>query len=514
MKRTYHMIVLVAVAFAVTACYKDLSTEADKTIPDIVISSESDVINAAYGDEITISPTVTEEGRTAEDFTYHWEVDLKPDNSINRIDLGDSTALSYKVGQSPSDNPYYITLTVTDKVTGIAAMKGWKMYVSNSLGEGLLVAYTRDGGKTSDMDLVSSPAITYGYSGTTAHYTRNLYSFANGAPVAGRINAILSRVCSSAAVFNESTIVVGSDKHIFTLNPTTYKFIKQDNELFNSTTETSFGTTDLFNYAGYFSAAVVSGTLYGIVCNSDNSYSRLKYSLTPSNFFAKENVAFSYMDQGSLGAFAADQGKFYYMMGWMSMNGGFDEVPGTLSFSLTGAKALAAGPSKSMSLAWLLKAADNSYHIVRVDMSGNDPVAEEYLVNGDGLDQAVCYAFCDNADVMYYATSSKIYSVILSGGKATVKALSWTPDSSSEKITGIQQYIQAWYGTQQIYLSDYAFPIATNRLQMVVTTYNEATGEGKLYIRPFNVSTGLFTFKDNGTLSGFGQITAVTSTLR
>lgn len=43
------MIVLVAVAFAVTACYEDLSTEADKTIPDIVINGRSDVINAAYG---------------------------------------------------------------------------------------------------------------------------------------------------------------------------------------------------------------------------------------------------------------------------------------------------------------------------------------------------------------------------------------------------------------------------------------------------------------------------------
>lgn len=197
------------------------------------------------------------------------------------------------------------------------------MCVSNSLGEGLLVAYTRDGGKTSDMDLVSSPAILMAIqarrliaAGTCIHFKRCSCGRKD------QCNPV--RVCSSAAVFNGSTIVVGSDKHIFTLNPTTYKFIKQDNELFNSTTETSFGTTDLFNYAGYFSA-VVSGTLYGIVCNSDNSYSRLKYSLTPSNFFAKENVAFPIWIRVALGP-SRQIGKFYYMMGWMSMNGGFDGV--------------------------------------------------------------------------------------------------------------------------------------------------------------------------------------------
>ena len=44
--------------------------------------------------------------------------------------------------------------------------------------------------------------------------------------------------------------------------------------------------------------------------------------------------------------------------------------------------------------------------------------------------------------------------------------------------------------------------------------YNEKTGEGKIYLRPFNVSTGLFTSKNNGTYGGFGEITAICPTFR
>ena len=36
--------------------------------------------------------------------------------------------------------------------------------------------------------------------------------------------------------------------------------------------------------------------------------------------------------------------------------------------------------------------------------------------------------------------------------------------------------------------------------------------EGKIYMRPFNLSTGMFNYKDNGTLEGFGEISEVAPT--
>ena len=47
-----------------------------------------------------------------------------------------------------------------------------------------------------------------------------------------------------------------------------------------------------------------------------------------------------------------------------------------------------------------------------------------------------------------------------------------------------------------------------------VASYDETTGEGKIYLRPFNLSTGLFTMQNNGVYDGFNEITALTTTLR
>ena len=51
-------------------------------------------------------------------------------------------------------------------------------------------------------------------------------------------------------------------------------------------------------------------------------------------------------------------------------------------------------------------------------------------------------------------------------------------------------------------------------MQMMIVTHNESTGEGKIYLYSFNLSTGLFGQQANGTYGGFNEITAITTTLR
>ncbi len=92
--------------------------------------------------------------------------------------------------------------------------------------------------------------------------------------------------------------------------------------------------------------------------------------------------------------------------------------------------------------------------------------------------------------------------------------MNFTPQASGEKITKLVHYKQGWYGVSRNDLASYQFQLPTNRLQILVVTHDAATGEGKIYLRPFNVSTGLFTLKDNGVLTGFGEITAVGPSMR
>ncbi len=54
MKKVTHIIVsLFCLVFV--SCYKDLSTEADKIIPDIIITGLPEELNVVYGEEITLS---------------------------------------------------------------------------------------------------------------------------------------------------------------------------------------------------------------------------------------------------------------------------------------------------------------------------------------------------------------------------------------------------------------------------------------------------------------------------
>ena len=519
MKTCFKYIVLFLCAAVLGACYKDLSTEATFQIPDIEITSESypdDIINIPYGQTLDISVDVKQEGRDADDFSYLWEVDLVAGNSNDRQEIGDGPSVSYQVASSPSDTPYTLTVCVTDLQTGYATYRKWNMYVVSSLGEGLLVAHTRNGGQTSELDLLSCAPVTYGYEGDEPLYTRNLYALANnGAVIEGKVNSLTARVASNGAVFNESRIMMAYGDHLCSIDPISYEVDKLDSELFGLSEESTYNTSLAFNYAAYFSGAIVNGYLYVVICNSDNSYSKASYSMDPSNIFTPYNLAYAKQDQGIVGVFDEVHSAFFYIYGWQSASGGFTAVEGSTSFSLTGAVCVAAGCLSDSSLAFVLKAADNTYHLCIVYKNGNNIDIDDYALDAPEIDKAVSFGFCDNADLFYYATENSIYPVILSGDKATVgNALTWTPENSEEKITSIRQYQQGWYGTHQYGLNDYEFILSTNRSQVIITTYNETTGEGKIYLNPFVVSTGRFTMSDNGVYGGFGEITAICSTLR
>lgn len=501
-------------ASVLQSCYKDLSTEAGETIPEIEITGVNEEMDIVWGQELKITPEIRQEGRSDDDFTFLWEIDLTAGNPNNRIEISETKDLEYKVSNSPSEKPYCLTLTVTDRKTGYSEVVVSKIYVGTSLGEGLLVAYTRDGGNTSEIDIVADPVLTYGYSGAT-RYTRELYALSNGNEhIQGKVLSMSEYVCSQNSALDLTKIMVGTDSHIISLDPLTFTVKDTDSQLFNSVKESSFRTSSMFNFGGYSSCAVVNGTLYGVLCIIDNVYSKVAYSKTPSNIMTDRNFGYYALDQGALLVFNENDSKFYYIYGWGLMNSSLSELTSFFSFDYSGAKALGGGAMKGKMPALLIKDAAGNHYICSVDTGSNDMKTYTYPVNGADMDKIVDVAFCDNSDLMYYATESKIYSVLINGGKATATALSWKPDSSDEKITAIRQYTQGWYGTHRYDLSNYPFQLEYNRLQLLITTYNEKTGEGKIYMRPFNVSTGRFTMKNNGTLTGFGEITAIAPTFR
>ena len=120
MKHVYTRFALPVLICAFTvSCYKDLSTEATKTLPEIEITSEYESLEIYYGETFTFTPEVRIKGRKQSDIEYKWEMTIRPLTEKFDLELGTQKTPTYMVGNTPSNKPYTLKLTVTDKVTGL-----------------------------------------------------------------------------------------------------------------------------------------------------------------------------------------------------------------------------------------------------------------------------------------------------------------------------------------------------------------------------------------------------------
>jgi len=496
------------------ACYQDLSTEAYRELPDIEILGVPDTLETFYGEEIALHAIATLGGDAYGNFDYEWVIDLRPGNNKDRMSISETADVSYRVANQPNESPYCLSLTVSDPESGLSRTVFCHVYVRSSLGEGVLVAHTRDGGKTSDFDLMANKFVTYGYTSDVPRYTRNIYELANGKPLEGTVNAVLPVVRSDGTVYNETYILAGTDEHLLALDPLTFTVAKQDGALFNGFKEPTFEVHNLINYGQIMTAAQINGKLWLNICHTNNIFNVAGYSGIPSDVFTPTNVGYCYaVQQSDVAFFHEEQGKFYYMHAQFSGYSSFAQVTDLIGANLAGGKSLWAGAGKEGRCAFLIEDAGGNHHMVYLHPSDKEMI-HYALEPSQWLPGAKYFALCDNSDIAFMATDSKIASVTIIGGSPVYREINWKPDNKNEVITGIKFYTQGWYGTHGFDYNTYTFPLATNRMQIMIFTYNESTGEGKIYLRPFNVSTGLFTFKDNGVYGGFGRITAVASTFR
>ena len=504
-----------AVLIFVASCYKDLSTEATVEIPDIEIISDSERVEMYYGETFRFNPQVKMKGRNSKDFVFKWDMTVSPRGSKFDLELGDQLDLEFLVGNTPSSAPYILRLTVTDKKTGLVRSMCWDAYVSSSLGEGLLVAHTADGGQTSDLTLLSAKPVTAGYTSSQAKYTNNLYSLSNGAPIQGRVNSLLPVVGSNLATYNINRVYIGTDTDLISVNYLDYKEDVRNGSLFMFEWEGGVKVDHIFNFAEYSTGLITEGKFYNCLCIVDYLYSAVGFPYTPSEVFTEKNLTATKSSFGGVFLLDVNQGKFFFMTGRL-LGASFNEMDVRTTYPIVGATPVACGIMKSDKVGFIVNTTDGNTYATVIESDGISATSRDYdlLSIAPDIVNAKGFAFCDNSDFFYYYTDSSINVVILQGNSATARKLAWTPEGSGEKITGLVQYSQGWYGTQQISISDYEHLIDTHRLQMIITTHNESTGEGKIYLRPYNVTTGLFTMQSNGTYGGFNEITAITPTLR
>ncbi|GEM_PF-1031854 len=522
------LVYIFAVLLLTAACYQDKSTVATFEYPDILIKTSvtADTLFCFYGETVSFSAEATQEGVSEEQLEYFWEMDMRPGSSKDRLELGSEKSIEYRILNSPSTSPYYLTLTVTNLETGFSRYRIWPVYVSNSLGEGVLVANTRDKGATYELDLVATSSVTYGYSDSKARVTKALYSLGNGEPLKNRVTSLLARNATNfdlapVSSYNYDIIMVGTEKELTALSPVSYGIEKSGNNLMASTKLDSFDVQALFNGGNYSSFAIINNRLFTCCDMLDCVYAAIPCPDDIKNSFTTSNTCGGIGSSGCMVFRYSDEThSFYSIHCWSAfqssmtvMNGESAPEPSFLADK----SCVACGAIKGERGCFVLKDTEGKYWCAVV---GNSIAATTFELKATDIDKAEHFAFCDNADFFYYSVGSKVYSTVLSGNTASTTTLNWAPDSENEKVTMMRQYRQAWFGIRNYDQSTssesgYKFPLAYHRLQMLMVTYNESTGEGKIYMRPFIVSTGMFSvFKNNGTVGGFGEITAIGTTLR
>lgn len=527
MNKIIYVFLIVLTGGLVASCYDDKSKEAGFEIPEVTITAEKDVLDAVYGKELVVKPVIKKGGEENAHLSYSWQINLVPRKS-DFFDIGEEAELHYEVANEPNGEAYLLVLKVTDNDEGIDYYKKWDVYVSNSFGEGLVVAHTKNMGETSDLTFVKAPQVAYGYSGEV-DYTRDIYSIANGSEIDGRVNSIVANMASQSSTYGISRLMVGTNKSIFSLDPVTMRCTMMNDELFLQAPSV-YNVETISAVALNCFVAIVDGKAYGLVCNSAYQFN------SPVNYAAGETQVFTgklALEKGAqktaaVTCYDEKNGYVVYMAGNMAfLYNGTSSIltqmleEGQYVFDpgdLPGKKALAAGLGNNGEHMHLLRdlatGKDTVYKLSAIDntVGGTGKVGMDDCEN---IVNAVGYAFCENMDVMYYATEEKVYPVVFAGNKAHSGTIWSLPQTASgERITGIQMYQQAWYGNGGYYPESYPFIHPLHQKQLLVTTYNSSTGEGKIYVVPITaIGTGSLGVASQ-VFDGFGEVTAIGTTLK
>lgn len=514
-----------------SSCYEDLSTDASVKIGEVVIDTTgfgftNSLIEFPQGNILSLNPVVTQTGVQSPDLSYEWRLALTSNWSNKEYAVvGTEKNLSAFINKNPSSEPYFLWYVVTDKSTGLQYSKTWKLMVTSSAGDGLLVADTQDG-TTSDITLVRANCLSSNYNGGI-FYKRDGYSGMNGSKMNGLITQLLYSklyIGTSASYW----VYAMTDKTLVRLDPETYGISKSYNEIFFVAPDAPApktiqnGSQDMF---------YVDGTdLYSLyISGSSTSYqigSSLNYvkpgSTVLKNVPNKYFLSFASENNASPVATFYDetQGKFDALFGLSntlsigSVIANTEAVNAYNPVSIPNMEAIGSGPATNNRHLHVLKNKSTAEVAFYTMVAGYDDVNGANVQSVSKYTTASCpniasalgFETCENRDVVYYATPSAVYGAFISGTGVS-GSVRFTPPSG-ETVTCIKLFREAWYLLNTT--DETKTAMAENCNQLLVATYNSSTKEGKVYALPItNISGALGTPTADKTFSGFGRITAM-----
>lgn len=515
-----------------TACFDDKSTDADHPIPDIVIDTTGipETLKVVQNGRLSIPPKVTRDNGDNSDLSYKWMLNTIADDNPNSgakshyICIGEKQALDTTIFLPPNETSYFLWYQVTDNKTQYRRDILWNVLVQSAYNEGILIVETKDGRNT-DFSLIEGKQFTEGWT-VADRISYGLYSSVNGSAMEGLVKQVCHSYNSNSQVKSKRFYCIGDDFYTL-VDGLEYELVGRNFEVIYDNTLTM--KPEQVFYSGSNVVWVNDGNIYPFSVSLARDYPNIqipmKYAVQEGEVQVTKTskvdkcVAFTHQSTNSSSAWGV----------WYDKEGGRFLCQKSGPYVKSNIETLISDaerpfdPNNVPGLETVYAAIgmdDNFFMVMRNTTTGAYQIyvierttsKAKYLydIPGKEMDDAVGYVVSEDGNVVYFATSTQIYAIVLGGVSPKVNPLHAI---TSGQITHFSMFRQAWYlMNPQLYVSGvgYKTPINTHEHLLLVGVWDG--NEGTLYSIPI-VSPSGGTIDVNGIkpYTGFGKILTVVS---
>lgn len=493
MKIKYNIILSVlfgAISLLFTSCYKDIGNYDYDKLPTIVVDAQ-DIVHATQFETIKVPVSVDLDGYPEKDFAFSWRIwsDAIGGDTMKKV-ISTSKDLEYEVNDAPGK--YSLVLTVKNKKTNVDNYKELKLMVQGVISAGWMVLHEKDG-KT-DFDLIMSPFFSPSYSKDIV--LNNLYEAVNGEQLEGRG----VKISSYFALGRYQYVVILTENGGVRLNAISMQKVYDLPTLMLDKKPLKPENYHYFSYywcLGRGSEVIISDGRFYINKLLGNGFTEPVFRdggnykaspWTPKWMWTFESIIYDELG----GRFLAVESEKLAINSLPSANGrlfDWNNMHSTLRYMETGFRNYEYALMKD----WTSN--EHKLYVFDFDVKTNFDIAM-YSANAcPDLDNAKHFALGQRGNVFYYATANDIYQYDYAGTNTGDKVYSVGPD---ETITGMKIF----KSTVDRYITSHPYD---NKV-LILSTYNESTKEGKIYMYYINESNGRIDKSSQKVLGGFGKI--------
>lgn len=527
----YMLLILWNMSFF-TACFDDKSTDPDHPIPDIVIDTTGIPVTfkVVQNERLVIQPKVSLDNGDDSDFSYKWMLNTIADNSLssgarsNYICIGEHETLDTVMFLTPNETSYFLWYQVTDNKTQYRRDILWNVLVQSAYNEGILIVETKDGRNT-DFSLIEGKQFTEGWTATDK-ISHNLYSSVNGSAMEGLVKQVCHSYNSSTQVKSKRFYCIGDDFYAL-VDGLEYELVGRNFEvIYDNSIPVK---PDQIFYSGNNVVWVNDGNIYpfsaGLARDYPNIQIPMGYSVQEGETQVMKTsrvdkcVAFTHQSTASGTAWGVwydkEEGRFLCQKSYPYVKNNIATFASDAQKpfdpnNLRGLETVYAATGVDDNFFMVMKNVTTGVYQIYVIERTTSSAKYLYDIPGNEMDNAVGYTVSEDGNVMYFATSTQVYSIVLGGVSPQVNLLYTIP---SGEITHFSMFRQAWYLLNpRLYVSGvgYKTPIDTHEHLLLAGVWDGTNGT--LYSIPIvSASGGTIDVNNIKTYPGFGKILTIVS---